>query len=1085
MILSKNKNQEFYLPFLFNKYLKIKNERKGLDFKKNQILFIKDSNSLQEKYIVQVKEWENVYENKKKMKEYELNRWLLKKKKNHDFPFFVSNNLRSKELLEGNFNNKKISNNIYLDHLNNIKARKISNKLKSPYYYFSAKYNEKSNLSLSQNRHWMSSSYLFINRDKTGYHYLDFYTSKLLNMFFTIKYVNSKNPFKNDLKKKTWRIFKIKPSNFFINNINIMIKYTSHRANLILKKWNTLEPNILDQNWIKNQFQFSNKLNKLISEKINKLIFSRNIKEENHIFKLKRVLLSKPLFKHTPSNLIIDLFIFNNKTYKLDKLENIITRRSMYKYMYSMYINYLDKIKTTLNRPKFFYMNLIEPKIYSYYNWVLLLYDELLFRKNKSFLTYLSLLFLQFNYISVNRIKKIKDKFIIFKSIYSKKKYKTDNKFRDSLTYLEGKKNKEITGDLVSVSVSKKEKEEKEEKVLNTKTLWDSLDYSIVDSINKSILYKIQKIDNIKEFSYGSFFHKIRNYKEYGDIWYLMYFSNFLKKEFDKINRDILEVNKIDNINYKNNNLKNNFYSLVDSTKKESKENNINFEFIYNTNKREENLINKLKYNENIFKPYYRFILPKLILIKYFYYLVNLGYEYELFWYNEPKYNKDNNFSRHSFMLFNFVVVKTLFDLLHYNYRSLIRLKPKFYSINRIKFFEIKFRKLMINSWFNSLDYLKRLRKTPIKFWKRHDKLAKFYYKRIIQNAELDTKRKIFVPFTIYFEDILYNIYGKPVLIRLWPLKRFYLSSFILANRILTLILWRHKKNSDVRKYNFNKLTYLLINIFRSLQIDRAYNYYLNRNTIWPNNLLETLNKNTSVGYLHYTNSKYFSRNEDRDMFLRTFSLRKNELFNYISSVKFNYIDSVNLNINQKRKKGENNLKWRFKMGNLSSVEFAYWWLRPLNTYFLTIRKYLDITGVRFTLSGKAGDKSNNARSFYRTRYYGNFIGPWYTGLKTFKHKTEPMSLLRGETRSHIDYTSQYSKNQNGAISLKVWISSRIGSDIHDLLLHLMRIKYLYYLLTYRYYHIHSSLNEIKRNYYFKSVNQLTYKKEKRKNKIK
>lgn len=83
---------------------------------------------------------------------------------------------------------------------------------------------------------------------------------------------------------------------------------------------------------------------------------------------MKRILISKPLFKHTSFNLIIDLFVFNNKKYMINRINNIVLRRSMYKYMYSMYINCYDKIKETINRPRFFYINLIEPKIHKYYD---------------------------------------------------------------------------------------------------------------------------------------------------------------------------------------------------------------------------------------------------------------------------------------------------------------------------------------------------------------------------------------------------------------------------------------------------------------------------------------------------------------------------------------------------------------------------------------------------------------------------------------------------------------------------------------------------------------------------------------------
>jgi hypothetical protein len=43
----------------------------------------------------------------------------------------------------------------------------------------------------------------------------------------------------------------------------------------------------------------------------------------------------------------------------------------------------------------------------------------------------------------------------------------------------------------------------------------------------------------------------------------------------------------------------------------------------------------------------------------------------------------------------------------------------------------------------------------------RYHKVASYYYGRIFQYAELGTRRKVLLPFVFYFEDILYNIYGK------------------------------------------------------------------------------------------------------------------------------------------------------------------------------------------------------------------------------------------------------------------------------------------------------------------------------------
>jgi len=88
-------------------------------------------------------------------------------------------------------------------------------------------------------------------------------------------------------------------------------------------------------------------------------------------------MLSKPLFKHTSLNLIIDLFIYNNKRFKYRMLKNLAVRRGTYKYMYSMYVDYSKKISETLNRPRFFYINLIEPKIYDYYKEITSQYGDM------------------------------------------------------------------------------------------------------------------------------------------------------------------------------------------------------------------------------------------------------------------------------------------------------------------------------------------------------------------------------------------------------------------------------------------------------------------------------------------------------------------------------------------------------------------------------------------------------------------------------------------------------------------------------------------------------------------------------------
>jgi hypothetical protein len=66
--------------------------------------------------------------------------------------------------------------------------------------------------------------------------------------------------------------------------------------------------------------------------------------------------------------------------------------------------------------------------------------------------------------------------------------------------------------------------------------------------------------------------------------------------------------------------------------------------------------------------------------------------------------------------------------------------------------------------------------------------------------------------------------------------------------------------------------------------------------------------------------------------------------------------------------------------------------------------------------------------------------------------------------KSNIDYALKTSKSINGAVSLKVWMSSRISRDCQELLLDLVRIKNLYSQLINKYYIVPSLLLKLKNN---------------------
>ena len=132
-------------------------------------------------------------------------------------------------------------------------------------------------------------------------------------------------------------------------------------------------------------------MRKIIVGRKEGIISGFKIRKKNYIRKVDKIFISKPLFKHTSFNLIIDLFVYNNKTNKLQKFENMFSRRILYKYMYSFYVDYTKKIKETLNRPRFFYLNLIEPKTFNYYSNVIKSYEKILTISNKDIFLYLCL----------------------------------------------------------------------------------------------------------------------------------------------------------------------------------------------------------------------------------------------------------------------------------------------------------------------------------------------------------------------------------------------------------------------------------------------------------------------------------------------------------------------------------------------------------------------------------------------------------------------------------------------------------------------------------------------------------------------
>ena len=1318
---------------------------------------------------------------------------------------------------------KKLKKNILKNKLENINKQGLFKNLINPYYYFPPQYNRKS--MLSQLRHWNTSIYTFVKRDKRMNVHLDIYANKLIKSFFSVKstwlFTRSVNEILSNMK--------ISP---FLNRKNNSMFLYTYNLLLFPEKVKRNIANLLKDKWLSNQIEY---YKFMLEQKITSVFgLDLNFIKDNYVRKRSRWMLGKPLFKHTSFNVIIDLFIFNNKTSYYNKLQNLLTRRILYKYMYSMYVNFAGKIKATYSRPRFFYMNILEPNTSAYYHKVIRNYEKTIIFKNGIFKLYLYYYFINMKYytwkkklsikynifgakdifemknnnkesvslkselIIDNNSSKIEEDYVLLKKeeiniinlhnkdnkwiknendkkqiaerevvikswwevqneraevlakkartrelLYKKhlklklnkenrnldsldnmvsdeltdnsmedktkkgKKRKKQDEYKnwlknfksksdsniveknnlnivknqisisrelldnksisweqiedeyykqhpeqgnkwyirtgedennlknDSLTKKESEKEKiineqELNKDKVNVQLDKKEeiepsefwnsslfnisminilnktktennklpgmdnddkrinseintftnyykfplesyknldffnpklsintlmneeedfisdiREKLQSKLLkikkktksrrrlaklamllrkinssakninlnfknirreiqsnfhvshidqnkNLKALWEKKDYKFFNVLyllfNHLSNWELKegKGKKISNKLFYSLYNDTKLFKGYGNFWYWFYFSAYTKKEFYLISRDVL-VFKRWNILPKNDNYT---FSLFSS------DINIPYNHYIKSNYGQEmghfwpsyhinqnkNDNNSLLYNEEMFKPYYRYMIP-LFIVKSFIQLCVRIKDYSLSYVSNLFLWDSKIIESRAVLVSRFILVKILLDLLQYNYRSFIRLKPKYYFLNRVRRIKQKYLKASRNHWISNNRLLDIGRKAPKLFWYRYEKLMHYYYSYIVKNAELDTRRKIFVPFVIYIEDLLYAIYGKWVLIRLWPLKRFFLSSYILANRVLMLVLWRNKGKKNAQSFTRRALT--LMTIFRLKEIKSYYSHYMLENNSWPTSMLKELKKDVKINSLNLSNLESYSLDWDMSDRLNIYSRPDKNLHSYFSSVRYNYKNEFFVYLS---KDIEMNQKWMNKIRNFniklknteikymirdwrkrsSLSELSYYWLRPFNFYLLKLRKRFDISGIRFKLSGRLGHARSNDRSTYKHIYSGNFFGPRHTN-KLLKKKI-PLNVfhIRGHIKSYIDYSRSESKTRSGAVSLKVWLYSRFSADIQELLLHLMEIKQLYDFLMNKSYEVEKRVKDVKRSSFVK-----------------
>jgi len=631
------------------------------------------------------------------------------------------------------------------------------------------------------------------------------------------------------------------------------------------------------------------------------------------------------------------------------------------------------------------------------------------------------------------------------------------------------KRIKENQKNIMNKSINKISNNNLKIKSKTSKKAWDKLEYSLLSILNKYFSINVKENFQYSSFYLNSIYNEGKNMLLFSNIWYTIYSLNFIKIEYSNITKNILVDKELDTIPEKSNQISNSFikgkyfnshsYKIHQKfTSFESKENrnsifSINSKFYsgFTKNKREDELTYKFFNYDNIFKTYYKKLISFYIMEYYKHYLLNIWRSYWVYALRIFVIDRIKVINKSHVILLNFIIVKTLLGLLEYNYRSIIKLKPKYYYLNKLRYYQTKFQRIHINSWVNSVKYVKRLRKTPNQFWKRYHRLASFYYGRIIQNGELDTKRKIFVPFVLYFEDILYNIYGKWVIIRLWPLKRYYLSSYILARRLMALILWRADKIKTVTR--FRRKTRFFLSLVRYLQITRSYyDYYKNSLSEWPNSLLDKINEKKKEHYLTYKNLEYMMEKKERYFKFNTHLLFRNKLSYSNFSLWYKEIVENKLmkqftGSNQSLKDSKIN-----RYSRLSKVKWLHVWLTPFRQHLHYLSVGHDISSFKFTLAGRTGVRRNNARKMYKMRFYGHtrILRYWAPIQKKFFNIGIPN--IRNDMKSTYDYSKTIAKSRSGALSVKVWMTSKISVDIQELLMLLVDIKHLYTQLFNKYF---------------------------------
>jgi hypothetical protein len=67
-------------------------------------------------------------------------------------------------------------------------------------------------------------------------------------------------------------------------------------------------------------------------------------------------------------------------------------------------------------------------------------------------------------------------------------------------------------------------------------------------------------------------------------------------------------------------------------------------------------------------------------------------------------------------LLYDLVIVRTVFDLMRYNYRSMLKVNSELYFIDKLRYYKSEFNVKTILAFITSMKFIKRKEKTPENF---------------------------------------------------------------------------------------------------------------------------------------------------------------------------------------------------------------------------------------------------------------------------------------------------------------------------------------------------------------------------------